>query len=245
MYILSERVDNAYNFVILISGALHEDASLVATDLQMTTKSSQTDGAPSANKYKILKAAANEDQSLKTRMDRYKQLSNLHMVLTFIDHHNAYPRRHHSNCNSRSPDFGTNGCSVAHFHRPMSSRDNTLKIDSNYSSGNFAVKGREEHLRCQHFLSCQFHPFQSQVQQLCFQMRRDCSEHLQQESYMLAVGLDAVEMVVVPLHGAQSHSAQRRESIKDLGHMEHFYLLMRSQGRHSFNANRQRLYHLI
>jgi hypothetical protein len=33
MYILSERVDNAYNFVILISGALHEDASLVATDL--------------------------------------------------------------------------------------------------------------------------------------------------------------------------------------------------------------------
>jgi hypothetical protein len=55
----------------------------------MTTKSSQTDGAPSANKYKILKAAANEDQSLKTRMDRYKQLSNLHMVppsLTIIMH---------------------------------------------------------------------------------------------------------------------------------------------------------------
>lgn len=32
MYILSERVDNAYNFVILFSGALHEDASLVATE---------------------------------------------------------------------------------------------------------------------------------------------------------------------------------------------------------------------
>lgn len=88
----------------------------------------------------------------------------------------------------------------------MSSWDNTLKTDSNDSSGNFAVKGREEHLRCQHFLSGQFHPSESQVQQLCFQMRRDCSDHLQQESYMLAVGLDVVEMQGFPLCGAQSHS---------------------------------------
>ena len=52
-----------------------------------------------------------------------------------------------------------------------------------------------------------------------FQMRRDGSEHLQQH-YMLAVGLHAVEMLGLPLCGAQSHSVERRESIKDLGHMD-------------------------
>ena len=52
-----------------------------------------------------------------------------------------------------------------------------------------------------------------------FQMRRDGSEHLQQH-YMLAVGLHAVEMLGIPLCGAQSHSVERSESIKDLGHMD-------------------------
>ena len=50
-------------------------------------------------------------------------------------------------------------------------------------------------------------------------MRRDGSEHLQQH-YMLAVGLHAVEMLGIPLCGAQSHSVERSESIKDLGHMD-------------------------
>ena len=83
-----------------------------------------------------------------------------------------------------------------------------------------------------------------------FQMRRDGSEHLQQH-YMLAVGLHAVEMLGIPLCGTQSHSVERRESIKDLGHMdtpkqhqqhterEHFYLFMGSQGRVGSTADRQ------
>jgi len=85
-----------------------------------------------------------------------------------------------------------------------------------------------------------------------FQMRRDGSEHLQQH-YMLAVGLHAVEMLGIPLCGAQSHSVERSESIKDLGHMDttkaapttterkQFYLFMGSPGRVSFTADRQRL----
>ena len=85
-----------------------------------------------------------------------------------------------------------------------------------------------------------------------FQMRRDGSEHLQQH-YMLAVGLHAVEMLGIPLCGAQSHSVERSESIKDLGHMDttkaapttterkQFYLFMGSPGRASFTADRQRL----
>jgi len=84
-------------------------------------------------------------------------------------------------------------------------------------------------------------------------MRRDCPEHLQQRHYMLAVGLHAVEMLGLPLCGAQSHSVERRESIKDLGHMDttkaapttterkQFYLFMGSPGRVSFTADRQRL----
>jgi hypothetical protein len=100
---------------------------------------------------------------------------------------------------------------VAHLRSAMSSWDHNLKAESNDSSGNFAVKGREEHLRCRRFLSGQFHPSDSQVQQLCFQMRRDCCEHLQQQHYTLAVGLDAVEMLGIPLCGAQSHSVESRK----------------------------------
>ena len=72
-----------------------------------------------------------------------------------------------TNCNAWSPDFVMSGCSVAHLRSAMSSWDHTLKADSNDSSGNFAVKGREEHLRCLRFLSDQFHPYESQVQQQC------------------------------------------------------------------------------
>lgn len=163
--------------------------------------------APSANKWDF-EGSSQWRQMLKTWTDLYKQQSNLHMVLTFSDHHNACPQWHHLNSNAWNPDFETDGCSVAHFRWAiMSSWGNTLKIDSDDLRGSFAAKGREEHLRCHHFLSGQLHLHETQVQQLYFQMRRDCSEHLQQESYMLAVGLDSVEMLRVPLCGAQSHSA--------------------------------------
>lgn len=68
---------------------------------------------------------------------------------------------------------------------------------------------------------------------------------------MFAAGLDAVGMLWVPLCSAQSHSAYRRESINDLGHMDTTQAVaatklkkgavvshMRSQGKVGFNGNR-------
>jgi len=163
------------------------------------------------------------------------------MVLTFKDHHNAYPWKQ-LNCNSQSPDFVATGCSEVHFCWDMSCWNHTLKPGSNDLSGNFAVKGREENLARQNCLSGLFHPSGSQAQQLCSQTRRDCIEHLQEGCYVFAVDLDAAEMLQDPLCGAQSHSAYRRETIKDLGHMntaeavaattlkrQQFCLQMRSQ----------------
>jgi len=180
--------------------------------------------------------------------------SNFHMVLKFKDHHNAYPWRAQLNCNSQSPDFVATGCSEAHFRWDMSWWDHTLKTESNDLSGNFAVKGQEENLGRQNCLSGLFHPSGSQAQQLCSQKRRGCIEHLQKGCYVFAVGLDAAEMLQDPLGSAQSHSAYRRESIKDLGHMDtaeavagttlkrqQFCLQMRSQGQDGFNGNRQQL----
>ena len=88
------------------------------------------------------------------------------------------------------------------------------------------------------------------MKQLCSQMKRDCIEHLQKEYYMLVVGLYAEEMLGVPLYGGQSHSAYRRESIKDTAEAvakttqkkgQHIYLLIRSQGKAGFNASRKQL----
>ena len=69
------------------------------------------------------------------------------------------------------------------------------------------------------FLVCSVSSIRESSAAAMFQMRRDGSEHLQQH-YMLAVGLHAVEMLGIPLCGAQSHSVERSESIKDLGHMD-------------------------